>query len=296
MARGFLKGLVHGVALSGAALTVVSLAVPPSRQDRPTEEQVTAAEAPPVTEAQEQSQPDIEVGVGDAPVVVMSETAEQAVAAPETEMAASSPVVAPVSPQTAAVSEPLASAVDLPVGSEFGRGGDVLPVMPEPLTLPDAARRQAEPQAVWAPVTELAPTAVSAEGARPSAPEKDAEQRQKAEAEVASQIDRPTATATLRSDPPAADAPNAVRDVPGLGRVGGPDLLPNKSMVLLRAVESQPVATMIDAVAEAESGSVGAAGRSALPGTPRLPSPMPDLSLPPDLSELRGMDPAQNGD
>ena len=147
--------------------------------------------------------------------------------------------------------DPVAEAVALPVGSEFGRGGDVAPRPPAPLApgRPD----QAEAPAVAAPPSEPAPVAITAAEPRPKpADEGDGPvQGAPAVGEDAPRLDRPAAlpqpTALAAPGRTVADAPDAAPSIP-------PD---------------QP------------------AGQA--PATPGLPAPALDLSLPPDLSDLQGL-------
>ncbi|WP_347138534.1 hypothetical protein [Paracoccus sp. SSK6] len=178
------------------------------------------------------------------------------------------PAVVPVAPQPAPALAPVpqpgdapqAGAVDLPVGSEFGRGGDVAPRLPVPLATdrPD----QAEAPAVMAPTSEPAPVALTAADPRPQ-PAGDGGgpvQGAPSAGEDAPRLDRPAAlpqpTALAAPDRAAADAPDAAPAVP--------------------AEEPAPIPP---ATAQPEQ---------QIP-TPGLPAPVLDLSLPPDLSDLQGL-------
>lgn len=181
MARGFWTGLLHGGAVSIAALAALSLAAPVPQAER----------------------------------------------------------------------DPVAEAVDLPVGSEFGRGGDVVPRVPAPLApgRPDGA----EAPAVAAPASEPAPVAVTAAEPRP----------------------RPAG----EGDGPVQGAPAAGEDAPRLDR---PAALPQPAAP---AAPGRTVADAPDAVPSIPPDRPAAPP----PATPALSAPALDLSLPPDLSDLQGL-------
>lgn len=233
MARGFWTGLLHGGVVGIAALAALSLAAPVPRPDPaalpeaaalPAED--PAGEAPPAEiEAAETRPAEI------SPAGISSETPSDAATAP--------------SPADA----PRAEAVDLPVGSEFGRGGDVAPRLPAPLAT--ARPDQPEAPAVVAPTSEPAPVAITAADPRPQpAGGQDGPlQGVPAEGEAAPRLDRPAALPR-----PAAPV------MPGRAVADAPDLAP-----VLRPDRDGP--------------------RPA----PGLPAPALDLSLPPDLSDLQGL-------
>ena len=220
MARGFWTGLLHGGAISIVAVVALSLAAPLTQQE---------PESAPAPEP--------------APVFVPVEPQP-------------TPAPAPAAPQPGGV--PQAGSVDLPVGSEFGRGGDLSPRRPAPL----AAERpdQAEAPAVVAPTSEPAPVALTAADPRPQplgeqdGPVQDAP----AAGEVAPQLDRPAVL-------PLPVAPAA----PDRARAETPDAAP--------------------AVPAAEPPSLVQPGQAVPTRTPGLPAPALDLSLPPDLSDLQGL-------
>ncbi|MTD98819.1 hypothetical protein GIY56_00790 [Paracoccus sp. YIM 132242] len=167
------------------------------------------------------------------------------------------PRVAPVEPKPAAPvpqagDAPQAGAVDLPVGSEFGRGGDMAPHLPAPLATerPD----QPEAPAVMAPTSEPAPVAVTAADPRP---------------QLAGE-----------RDGPVQGAPDAGEDAPQLDRPAALTL-PTALAAPGRTVTDAPDAAPV--VPQAEPAQASPA--------PGLPAPAPDLSLPPDLSDLRGLAP-----
>ncbi len=162
---------------------------------------------------------------------------------------------APATPQPAPAPRPSdapqAEAVDLPVGSEFGRGGDVAPLRPAPLApgRPD----QAEAPAVAAPTSEPAPVAVTAAEPRP----------------------KPSG----EGDGPVQGPPAAGEDAPQLDR---PAALPQPVALVA------PGRTVADTPDAAPSVPLDQPAASA-PATPGLPAPALDLSLPPDLSDLQGL-------
>ncbi|WP_237168584.1 hypothetical protein [Paracoccus shandongensis] len=145
--------------------------------------------------------------------------------------------------------DPVAEAVDLPVGSEFGRGGDVVPSAPAPLApgRPD----QPEAPAVMAPTSEPVPVAITAAEPRP----------------------QPAG----QGDGPVQGIPAAGEDAPDLDR---PAALPQPAIL---AAPGRTVADAPDA-APAIPGD-----QPASPAAPGLPAPALDLSLPPDLSDLQGL-------
>ncbi|MDN5568978.1 MAG: hypothetical protein L0G27_09605 [Paracoccus sp. (in: a-proteobacteria)] len=146
--------------------------------------------------------------------------------------------------------------MDLPVGSEFGRAGDLAPQAPAPIRSDDS-NRVAEPVAVPAPRAEPAPTPVTDDNARPEtlAGDRMPAQTQPAPLDPAPDLQLPGA---------AGDAPMA-RNLPGLAPDAPQDSLPQLS-----------------------NGT--AATEDAMDPAPRLPSPGLDLSLPPDLTDLRKME------
>ncbi|WP_378944367.1 hypothetical protein [Paracoccus sp. R86501] len=146
--------------------------------------------------------------------------------------------------------------MDLPVGSEFGRAGDVAPRAPTPIR-PTDSDRASEPVAVTAPVAEPAPRPVTDDNARPDALAGDRipAQSQPAPADAAPELQLPGV---------AADAPMS-RSLPGLAVDAPQDSLPS-------------LAAIPDA-------------QDALPDpAPAMPAPGLDLSLPPDLTDLRKME------
>lgn len=145
-------------------------------------------------------------------------------------------------------------AVEMPLGSEFGRGVDEAPVLPEPGTAMERDSRA--PAAVPAPEVEAAPIARAKDNIRPETA-LDARmpaQAQPAPGDVAPTLDTPAEPATLsRSQSPG---------VPALAAEVPQDDLP--------------------AVTWSEDGPPAV--------VPSLPSPSLDLSLPPDLTDLRRME------
>jgi hypothetical protein len=171
---------------------------------------------------------------------------------PEAELAVEpTPQAAPVEPGPApqAGDAPQAGSVDLPLGSEFGRGGDAAPRLPTPLT----AERPipAEAPAVMAPASEPAPVAVTAAEPRP----------------------QPAGG----QDGPVQAAPDTGEDAPQLDR---PAVLTQPS---LPAAPDRAMAA--DAPDAAPAMPLDLPGRT----TPGPAVPTLDLSLPPDLSDLQGL-------
>jgi hypothetical protein len=161
------------------------------------------------------------------------------------------PQAAPAEPAPApqASDAPQAGSVDLPVGSEFGRGGDAAPRLPAPLTAERPV--QAEAPAVMAPTSEPAPVAVTAAEPRP---------------QPAGEQDGP-----VQADPDAGE------DAPQLDR---PAVLAQPS---LPAAPDRAMAA--DAPDAAPAMPLDLPGNA----TPGLAVPTLDLSLPPDLSDLQGL-------
>lgn len=146
--------------------------------------------------------------------------------------------------------------MDLPVGSEFGRAGDLAPQAPAPIRTDDSDRMP-EPVAVPLPRAEPAPTPVTDDNIRP---ETLAGDRMPAQAQPAPFDPAPG----LQLPGAAADAPMA-RNLPGLAPDAPQDSLPELS-------------------------ASSAATDDAMDPAPPLPSPGLDLSLPPDLTDLRKME------
>lgn len=209
MARGFWTGLFHGGVVGIAALAALSLAAP-----LPQPEPAPAAEPAPEPRPVE-------------------------------------PRPNPVKPQSARQpgDTPQAGAVDLPVGSEFGRGGDLAPSLPAPLTQDRPA--QAEAPAVMAPTSEPVPVAVTIPDPRP---------------QPAGEQDGPVQT-----------APAAGEDAPDLAR---------PAALAQPVASAAPRRAMADGPDAAPAMPLDLPGANPAPG---LPAPALDLSLPPDLSDLQGL-------
>lgn len=134
MAKGFAAGLIQGGVVCGAGLVALSLALP----------------QPP--------RPDAGPGQGGA---------TQIATAPKTTPpgnAASPLAAAPDETAPAAPQGPAAELLSVPAGSEFARGSDMQPQMPQPLA--ETPRIAAAP-AVARPTDEAAPEAAEAERLRP---------------------------------------------------------------------------------------------------------------------------------
>lgn len=137
------------------------------------------------------------------------------------------PVSQPVSAPQPAASRPVASRpgdapqageVDLPVGSEFGRGGDIAPRLPA--SLADGRPMQPEAPAVMAPASEPAPVAVTIPDPRPQplGGQDGPVQTAPAAGEDAPDLDRPAVlaqpVAPAAPDRAMADAPDAAPAMP----------------------------------------------------------------------------------
>lgn len=188
-------------------------------------------------------------------VVSIAAVAGLSLAMPMQREPAPAPDTLPVpSPPPAArpADTPQASSVDLPVGSEFGRGGDLAPRLPAPLATERPG--QAEAPAVVAPTSEPAPVAVTAADPRPQ---------------------------------PAGEQDGPVQDVPLAGE-GAPDL--DRPADLPQAtVPAAPERAMADVPDAAPVMPTDQPAEEVPIPTPGLPAPALDLSLPPDLSDLQGM-------
>lgn len=145
--------------------------------------------------------------------------------------------------------------MELPVGSEFGRAGDIAPRAPSPINGGNSDR-VTEPAAVPAPRAEPAPRLITDDNARPETLTGDRmpSQSQPATFDPVPDVQLPAA---------AGDAPMA-RSLPGFAVDAPQDSLPQLSR---------------------DPDDTGAQD-----STPRLPAPGLDLSLPPDLTDLRKME------
>lgn len=270
MARGFWTGVVHGGLLSAAALAGLSLLAPAPWRNQ------TA----PAPEAQSEAAP----AIAATPEPAVTPPADQAVPPDQSSSAETMPA------ETS--DAPLAAAVDLPVGSEFGRGGDVAPRLPAPLAVPASRMDQTEAPAVSAPAAEPAPVAITGPVERPEArmPGGNLTPTPMPEGEAAPDFARPS----------VLDAPSLVT-APDMAGASDPDQIPEARPVAADqpgiAPEPAPeIGPETDSAAAPEPATqVPAAGSAPVPvtATPARPSSAPDLSTPPDLSELRGLNRSQ---
>lgn len=242
MARGFWTGLLHGGIVGVLAVAALSLAVPLPR-DSGQKDPVGDAPLAPVPQA---------APVGGQPAVAETSVGSVEPGYPPTP-ADASPDPVPARP---APDAPAAAAVDLPVGSEFGRGGDAVPVMPAPLaaTRPDPVR----PAVVVAPESEPAPVAAAPADRRPRP---DAHNDGPVQLAPDMAEDLPQIEAAVAPSRPSAPV------APGRAAADAPDAAPALPADLLPARDRAPVAE---------------------PPSP-AGAPAPDLSLPPDLSDLQGL-------
>lgn len=278
MARGFWTGVVHGGLLCVASLAVLSLLAPGP--------QGTVPGGPAVAPGAGSSE---DVAAADSPTAPQVATADPAVTPPTAATPQDSVPGATETGETEqATDRPRGLEVDLPVGSEFGRGGDIAPLRPAPLAVIDDRMGQSEAPAVSAPAAEPSPVALTAPTERPraEAPGEDLRLSAPEQSDAAPQFDRP---GTLSSP----DRPQA----PQMAGLGAPDRLPATPPA--EAV----LATPSEAAPDRDEKADGAPARPAAPGVtrpapvatpqpaiaPRLPSPSLDLSTPPDLSDLRGL-------
>lgn len=240
MARGFWTGLVHGSVLGAAGLLALSLAFPlPAPETVPESASVAQPDAEPVPPESQQVEPAAKA----APIPAVAET-------------------------PARDGLPSAGQVDLPPGSEFGRGGDVAPNLPAPLS--PRLDGQAEAPAVSAPPAEPAPIAITGENRRPETG-REAVLRDLDASEAGGEtpdVELPTAL----GQPGQQSAPMMVEQ-------GGRDGLPARAV----SAEPSPAPAAPTAITSEQADSD-------TPQAPSMPAPMPDLSLPPDLSDLRMME------
>lgn len=236
MARGFLAGVVHGGLLSAVALAGLSLLAPlPEDAPQPGPEDPAPLAAP----------------EEDTPTAV---PARPAAAEPApAEAVPVEPAPAADGPDAKGPDAPRAEALDLPSGSEFGRGGDLPPVLPaqgpapraeptEPLAVPAQDAPNVQPFATVDP----ARPETQSDGLGPTLP----------------QAGEAAPTLTLPAPSP--------QDVPRDGPAGLPVPIADAGQ---------------DALPQIAPGPAASSDRS-----PRLPSPDLDLSLPPDLTDLRQLE------
>ncbi|MFD1481816.1 hypothetical protein [Paracoccus nototheniae] len=277
MAGGFLKGLVHGGLLGVVALAGLSLLVPlPGAQDRDggAEPEVSAAVSVPAAADPTPAAP------APGPEPVAAKPAAPEPAAPEPAAREASPPAQAPAPAVdlSGGAAPDTGAVGLPVGSEFGRGGDIAPRLPAPQSA--SPRTLDDPVAVPAPASEPAPVALTADMIRP---ETLADDRMPAQA-----LPQDGGTAPGLTVPQTAPEFGAGLQAPRAASV--PDQGPGQDaapLILPAHDDATPGddATPTD-TPEAEA-NVPPADGAPVPG---LPSPSLDLSLPPDLTDLRRLE------
>lgn len=312
MARGFWKGLLHGAGISAIGLAALSLLTPlpeqgetPSRQgessavgaSEPVESAPSAVAAPEEkAKMPESSESDTESGEGaisggvtDAEGdAVASETLDESGSAADTSDAGAEP--APSDKDA----RPQASAIDLPVGSEFGRGGDGLPALPTPLTA-NSQSGQMEPPAVSAPAAEPAPVGTTAANLPPQAEMLGSD---------LSKTEAPEAEEDPAVQTPSTQTAPAPIELPGKVPASDQDSLPATSsggaIPAQTTAESATATGDADVTGPAEQGGEDADSAATLSDpsaaqgdqgseAPALPSPSLDLSTPPDLSDLRSL-------
>ncbi|MCF3972271.1 hypothetical protein [Paracoccus salsus] len=273
MARGFWTGLTHGAALSAAVLVVVSLLSPLPVPRAPGDDGRLANpdEAAPAADRMPMTAPETAPGM---PQDAASDPLEAAPAQPEAADAPppeTRPITSPAEPR----GQPDAEAVGLPVGSEFGRGGDIAPRLPAQLRAPADRLDQSDAPAVSAPAAEPAPVAITGSNARPEVPGDAAQPAQ----------DLPAAgeTAPAFERPQPLDSPLR-RSVPDMALSGEAD----RSPAAPGPATPQPVAADPDAeAAQPGDETAPAADTGDAMRAPAMPAPALDLTLPPDLSDLR---------
>lgn len=264
MAHGFWKGLLHGAVISVAGLAGLSLLTPVSDD--------AAQDGTSVPEQRE-------------PVPIQAEPADEQPAAPEErptdadgeqiEISVPEEVAPPAASEPADSGNtsqgPEAATMDLPVGSEFGRGGDVVPHMPAPMES-DTQSRHTDAPAVSAPTAEPAPVAITDPGAQPA-------------------TGAPDAKLTETQEPQSEDAPEPDLSV----SLEAPDVMKAPQMIGSAEPDEAPAigaanageGDEVDAPALPEVVPVEKGESQDVADPPALPSPVIDLSTPPDLSDLR---------
>lgn len=314
MTGAFLKGLVHGTLLCGAALAALSLAMPLAGRDGTGE--VGAGQV--MTERAERPAP---AGTEPADPARVSVGAAGEPSAEASVAAAAGPDDAPVEDVVPADSvsitmqsgsspgdPPAATSLPLPAGSEFARGTDLQPSAPRQLDA-RAAPATAAPSVTVLPADEPSPSPASLAAEPPAAPP--------AEAPAPSAPAAPAPVADEPDLPPAPVAEVAI-PVPPPGKVmtpvpdrrpelaGAPDIPAGDAAPLQAAADriatTVPLAPDPAARAGSPSAAPSAASGDAAPAggiaaarpsaarTPSMPAPGPDLSTPPDLSDLRAIE------
>lgn len=266
MAGGFIRGLVHGTAVSLVALAGLSLMAPgPARSPDRASADGDAASSVPGT---------------DQPAKAVMEPGPIAV---ETGAAPA----APVEDDRDGRREAPGAVLDVPVGSEFGRAGDLPPRIPASVSgggpAPEAPRPVPQPRSEPAPV--------AATGAR---------DRPEAAADAAAPAQPGMA---LQDGGLGVSLPSpAPQDGPG-SRDLAPSALPGPSedrAPQLQSVMPPTVTTPgpnVPAAAPAAAPATGVTGEALSDeggrggvAIPRLHAPAIDLSLPPDLGDLRRLE------
>lgn len=282
MARGFWTGLLHGAVISAIGLGALSLLAPlPKEIGIAGSEDRVAGDPPESVPEAETARDDPEplasdAGAGTAPREMETGTDNTAATGATTESVTEESVTEEGTAEPATAedeSQPQATAIDLPVGSDFGRGGDASPQLPAPLASSPSER--SEPSAVSAPASEPAPVAVTGAELPPEAvvPGSELSQSETPETEEGLGFGLPSSQS-------APDAPEA----PGKVRASGQDSLPASAPAETIAAqppeeELRPANSSDASVAESEQETT----------VPDLPSPALDLSTPPDLSDLRAL-------
>lgn len=326
MPRGFWTGLSHGAGFGVVALAGLSLLTPLPRQADEAAPPPDAAltDAPPAGDEGEtagETPADGGAGTeGGAEAVTEAGAGTEATAEEPAETAETGAGVVAMPPVPRRDSEgregregdsPHTAELGLPVGSEFGRGGDMTPTLPEPLLAPSTGVKQTEAPVAPAPAAETAPDAETDPDLRPEATAPGA-------LLMPPQDDMADADLLPTSDPPAGFAPPPVVELPRMAGVGEPDSLPRsqpaEAIALPPAPENPvaetnatppaevlqpPISPQPPAVVQAETDvqPVDKAAPEAAPGDDpgtdtdtaapaRISAPAPDLSLPPALSDL----------
>ncbi|RJE83772.1 hypothetical protein [Paracoccus onubensis] len=268
MAGGFWKGLLHGAVVSVVGLGALSLLTPVTHKDEAPESDAGRgaglSESAP-SPARQNPEAEIEAVAPDDETGDVSETEEQP------DSVSVDQADAPDEGDDGGA--PRAATVELPSGSEFGRGSDAAPQTPAALP-PHARRGRPSPLAATAPADEPA-----------TARELPADLQPDAGTPAQSELPEPEAAPEFGL-PEAQTAPSG-GEAPGLAGLEAPDSLPETAPPQL----AEPQIEEQDGPADQDQSS-DMAGQDAGQenATPVLPAPSLDLSTPPDLSELRALE------
>lgn len=264
MAGGFWKGLLHGAVVGVVGLGGLSLLNPVTREDKaPQVDAGGKAEPTESTPAPAQQQPETEAGA-----MHDSKTGDQGKGAGR----------ADISDNDDDNGKPQAMTVELPAGSEFGRGSDTTPRRPAALP-------------THAPVVRPSPLAATAPADEAvSARELPAELRP--DSGMPAQSELPESETMPEFDLPGAQPVPTGGEAPALVGLEAPDSLPATAIPQLAEPQITEQKQLSGQEQDSDAVEQDAGGQEAAQAspTPVLPAPSLDLSMPPDLSELRALE------